>query len=61
MRNIFRYHWNVTTLRCAICGGPFGFARHYVCRTALCSTKCTDRFRVWRDDDRRWLHQAQTA
>jgi hypothetical protein len=61
MRNIVRHHWNVTTPRCAICGGPFGLARHYVCRTALCSTKCTDRFRVRRDDDRRWLHQAQTA
>jgi RNA polymerase-binding transcription factor DksA len=61
MRNIVRRHCSVTTPNCEICGEPFGLARHYVCRTALCSTKCTDRFRVRRDDDRKWLHQAQTA
>ena len=61
MRNIAQYHWNGTAKRCAICDGRFGLARHYVCRTALCSRKCADRFRIRRDDDRRWLHHAQAA
>jgi len=61
VRNITQYHWNGTAKRCAICDGRFGLARHYVCRTALCSRKCADRFRIRRDDDRRWLHLAQAA
>jgi hypothetical protein len=61
MRNTAQYPWNGTARRCAICDGRFGLARHYICRTALCSRKCADRFRVRRDDDRRWLHLAQAA
>jgi hypothetical protein len=61
MRNVVHHHWNGAAKRCAICDRPFGLARHYVCRTALCSSKCTDRFRLRRDEDRRWLHQAQMA
>jgi hypothetical protein len=61
MRNIARYHWNSPAQRCAICDGQFGLARHYVCRTAICSRKCADRLRARRDDDRRWLHQTQAA
>jgi hypothetical protein len=61
MRNIVRHRGNSTTKHCAICDRPFGLARHYVCQTALCLRKCTDRFRLRRDDDRRWLLQAQTA
>jgi hypothetical protein len=61
MRNVVRHRWNGAATRCAICDRPFGLARHYIFRTALCSRKCNDRFRVRRDEDRRWLHQAQTA
>jgi hypothetical protein len=61
MRNTAQYPWIGTAKRCAICDGRFGLARHYVCRTALCSRKCANRFRVRRDDDRRWLHLAQAA
>jgi hypothetical protein len=61
MRNIAQYHRNATAKRCAICDGRFGLARYYFCRTALCSKTCLDRFRVRRDDDRRWLHQAHAA
>jgi hypothetical protein len=60
MRNI-QYHWNGTAKRCAICDGRFGLARHYFYRTALCSRKCADRFRARREDDRRWLYQAQAV
>jgi len=59
MRNTAQYSSNGKTRRGAICDGRFGLARHYVCRTALCSS--ADRFRVRRYDDRRWLHQPQAA
>jgi hypothetical protein len=41
--------------RCAICEGRFGLIRHYSWRTALCSRKCVDRFKVRREVDRRLL------
>lgn len=46
---------------CAVCGGKFGLIRYYSWRTALCSTKCVDRFRTRRERDRRWLFRAQFA
>ena len=46
---------------CAMCGGKFGLIRYYSWRTALCSTKCVDRFRTRRERDRRWLFRAQCA
>jgi hypothetical protein len=61
MRTTAQYPWNGTARRCAICDGQFGLARHYVCRMALCSRKYADRFRVRREDDRRWLHQTHAA
>jgi hypothetical protein len=41
--------------RCPICGGRFGLIRHYSWRTALCSTRCVDRFRARQETDRNWL------
>ena len=61
MRNSAHHHWNGEGKRCAICDGRFGLIRHYVCRTSLCSRKCADRFKVRRDEDRRWLRRPQAA
>jgi hypothetical protein len=41
--------------RCPICDGRFGLIRHYFWRTALCSRRCVDRFRVRQETDRKWL------
>jgi hypothetical protein len=41
--------------RCAVCDGKFGLVRYYSRRTALCSRKCVDRFRVRRTGDCNWL------
>ena len=59
MRNNPQYPWNGATKRCAICDGRFGLIRHYSCQTALCSRKCTVRFKARREDDRRWLNRPQ--
>jgi hypothetical protein len=47
--------------RCALCDGKFGLIRHYSWRTALCSKKCADRFKVRQKGDRRWLLRLQVA
>ncbi len=52
---------NRAAKRCAICDGNFGLIRHYSWRTALCSKKCVDRFKVRQDGDRRWLRRLQAA
>jgi len=39
---------NYPTKLCAVCGGRFGLIRRYVCRTALCSNKCVNRFKARR-------------
>lgn len=40
---------------CALCGVRFGLIRYYCWRTALCSRKCVERFKVRREADRKWL------
>ncbi|MDB5608913.1 MAG: hypothetical protein JWP25_5813 [Bradyrhizobium sp.] len=52
---------NSSTKRCAICDGRFGLIRYHVSRTALCSTKCVDRFKVRRENDRNWLLRCLSA
>jgi hypothetical protein len=47
--------------RCPICDGKFGLVRRYSWRTALCSRKCADRFRVRQECDRKWLRWLQPA
>ena len=47
--------------RCAICEGKFGLVRHYSWRTALCSSKCVDRFKARRQSDRNWLGWLQVS
>jgi hypothetical protein len=47
--------------RCAVCDGKFGLVRHYARRTALCSSKCVDRFRARRASDWNWLGLLQIA
>lgn len=47
--------------RCAVCDGKFGLIRHYSWRTALCSKKCVDRFKVRRESDRYWVGWLQIA
>jgi hypothetical protein len=44
--------------RCAICEGRFGLVRYYSWRTALCSKKCVDRFKIRREADSAWLRRA---
>jgi hypothetical protein len=61
MRNIPQHPWNGATERCAICDGKFGLVRHYSWRTALCSKKCVDRFKMRQDVDRRWLRRLDAA
>jgi hypothetical protein len=61
MRNIPQYPSNGAATRCAICDGKFGLIRHYVWRTALCSSKCAGRFKCRQEGDRRWLRRLQAA
>ena len=61
MRNRSQEVRNNPTTLCAVCGGRFGLIRHYVCRTALCSGKCVDRFKIRRQNDRKWLLTCQAA
>jgi hypothetical protein len=61
MRNSPHYQCNNAAKRCAICDGKFGLVRHYSWRTALCSKKCADRFKVRQEGDRRWLPRFQAA
>lgn len=41
--------------RCAVCGGKFGLIRHYSWRTALCSKRCVEHFKIRRESDRNWM------
>jgi hypothetical protein len=61
MRDRFQYRCRSAANRCAICEGRFGLIRHYTWRTALCSRRCADRFKVRREDDRRFLPRNQAA
>ena len=61
MRNSPQYRCNGPTRHCAICDGRFGLIRHYSWRTAFCSKKCANRFKVRQEGDRRWLHRLQAA
>jgi hypothetical protein len=61
MRNSPQHLWNGAATRCAICDGRFGLIRYYSWQTALCSRKCADRFKLRREDDRRWLHRLQVG
>jgi hypothetical protein len=61
MRNSPQFPCNGAAKRCAICDGRFGLIRHYSWQTALCSRKCADRFKLRREDDRRWLRRLQVA
>jgi hypothetical protein len=61
MRARFQYRCSSAANRCAICEGRFGLIRHYTWRTALCSRKCADRFKVRREDDRRFLPRNHAA
>ena len=61
MRNSPQHPWNGAAKRCAICEGKFGLIRYYTWRTALCSKKCTERFKTRREDDRRFLPRVQAA
>jgi hypothetical protein len=47
--------------RCALCDGNFGLIRHYCCRTALCSRKCVEHFKLRRDGDSHWLWRFRAA
>jgi hypothetical protein len=49
------------TARCAVCNGKFGLVRHYSWRTALCSSKCVDRFKARRLSDGSWMSRLQVA
>jgi hypothetical protein len=40
---------------CAICGGKFGLVRYYSWRTALCSKRCRERFKVRQEGNFKWL------
>jgi hypothetical protein len=61
MRNSTQFLRNSAAKRCAVCDGRFGLVRHYCCKTALCSKRCSDRFKARQDSDRRWLRHLQTA
>jgi hypothetical protein len=52
---------NSTVKRCAVCDGKFGLIRYHVYRTALCSNKCVDRFKIRRENDRKWLLRCLAA
>ena len=61
MRNSPQQPGNGAAKRCAICEGKFGLVRYYSWRTALCSKKCSDRFKTRREDDRRFLPRIEAA
>jgi hypothetical protein len=61
MRDNLQCSSNRATNSCAICEGRFGLIRHYSWRTALCSKKCADRFKLRREDDRRFLPRIHAA
>jgi hypothetical protein len=52
---------NSAAKRCAICDGKFGLIRYHVYQTALCSNKCVDRFKLRRENDRKWLLRCLAA
>ena len=47
--------------RCASCDGKFGLVRHYGWQTAVCSRKCSERFKARGEGDRKWLGRLQAA
>jgi len=47
--------------RCAHCGGKFGLVRYYTWRTALCSKRCRNHFRVRDAGTLRWLRRLEQA
>lgn len=57
----FRNSLHHSATCCAICGGKFGLIRHYCWRTALCSTKCVNRFKARREADQKWLRWLRAA
>jgi hypothetical protein len=59
MRDNPRYASNGAGKRCAICDGKFGLVRHHSWRTALCSKKCADQFRIRQEGDRGWLRSSE--
>jgi hypothetical protein len=61
MRDSLQLRCNGAAKRCAICDGKFGLVRYYSWRTALCSKKCSDRFKTRREDDRRFLPRIEAA
>jgi hypothetical protein len=61
MRNSRQFHWNGAARRCAICEGRFGLIRYYSWQTALCSKRCADRFKIRRENDRRFVPRIQVA
>jgi hypothetical protein len=61
MRNSSQCPHRGTAKRCAFCGGQFGLIRYYYWRSALCSKKCVDRFKVRRKADRNWLFRWRTV
>lgn len=61
MRNSSHASRHISTRCCAICGGKFGLIRHYYWRTALCSKKCVEHFKIRREADYEWLRRVATA
>jgi len=61
MHNGPQHLFNGAAKRCAICDGQFGLIRYYCWRTALCSKRCADRFKVRRESDRSWLRRLHAA
>ena len=55
MRKNSRYIDHEAANRCAVCNHKFGLVRHYAWQTALCSSKCRDRFNAREASDRIWL------
>jgi hypothetical protein len=61
MRNTPQHLWNGAAVGCAVCERKFGLIRHYSWRVALCSKKCTDRFKARHEDDLKWLGRLRDA
>jgi hypothetical protein len=61
MRNSPQRLQNSAAKRCAVCDGKFGLIRYYTWRNAVCSKKCSERFRAREVGDRRWLGQLEGA
>ena len=55
MRNSPQRLQNGAAKRCAVCDGKFGLIRYYTWRNAVCSKKCSERFKAREVRDRRWL------